>query len=620
MEIIRRSNSTVDSQKHGATSESFVFRQRRIPSLTHLENMLKAFSPFERMVLYLFSLLMGVGVFIMMAQINISLTEVVPSYGGQLREGIVGAPRFANPLLAISDADRDVVALVYSGLMRATPEDTFIPDLAEQVALSEDGLTYTFILRADAFFQDGEPVTAEDVAFTIAMAQNQDVKSPRRTDWEGVVVHAVDTRVVTITLPHPYAPFMENTTLGILPKHLWQDIQPSEFAFHKLNTNPLGSGPYRLTNTKLDSTGTPQRYTFKASSDYTLGKPFISTIRLNFFPNEDDLFDALSRGDIESTSGVAPDRMSQLPIGTHFVRAPLPRIFAVFLNQNKAPMFADDALRRALSNALDRSAIIEDNLQGYGVAVEGPLLPDMLQKNLVNHYAGDATSSSRTTRNSEETDKSMGPSLKKEAIKLLEESGWKLDSSGIRVKKGVRLSFSIATADTPELAGSADSVARIWRELGADVSVKVFSTSDLTNAVIRPRDYQALLFGEVVGRSLDLFAFWHSSQRNDPGLNIALYANVKTDKLLSDARKDASVRNRLDTLRTFAGIIRTENPAIFLYAPEFIYVIPKDVSGIKLGSLTTPSERFLNIREWHLETERVWSMFTEPISNLSITN
>lgn len=598
-------------------SPGILFKPRRIKTLSRLENMLRTFSPFERMMLYLFSLLMGVSVFILLAQVNASLTEVVPSHGGSLHEGVVGTPRFANPLLAVSDADRDVVALVYSGLMRATPDNTFITDLAEAVALDEDGVTYTFTLRENAHFHDGTSVTADDVAFTIAMAQNPDVKSPRRTDWEGVMVHTIDARTVTITLPHPYAPFFENATIGILPKHLWQDIAPSEFAFHQLNTAPVGSGPYRLTRTKLDSSGTPLRYSFTSSGDHALGKPFITTISLYFFPNEDDLFAAFEAGDIESIAGVAPDQMVRLPENTYTVRAPLPRIFAVFFNQTKAPIFAEDAVRRALVHALDRDKIISDNLQGYGVPVDEPMLPDSLQKTSKTPEIAVGTTSSTTASGAQAQVKDASI-LKDESIAMLEKAGWILGEDGVRVKKGARLSFSIATSDTPELAGTAESVAQVWRGLGTDVTIKVFSTSDLTNTVIRPRDYQALLFGEVVGRSLDLFAFWHSSQRNDPGLNIALYANVKTDKLLADARKDASVRGRMAKLREFAEIVKTENPAAFLYAPEFIYVLPEDIGGVSLGSLTTPSERFLNVSGWHRETERVWTVFTEPILNLSI--
>ncbi|MBI2048666.1 MAG: hypothetical protein HYT30_01940 [Parcubacteria group bacterium] len=573
-----------------APRERALFATRRIPGIALLEEMLKFFSPAERALLYGFAILMGASAFAMLVMLNTRLTTVIPSHGGSLTEGIVGTPRFVNPLLAQSDPDRDVSALVYSGLMRATPDNRFIKDLAADMQISEDGTTYTFVIRDDAYFHDGTPVTAADVAFTIAMAQQPDIKSPRRADWEGVSVEDVDEKTVRITLPHPYAPFLENATLGILPKHLWQNVPIEEFPFHELNTHPIGSGPFMFKKASVNSSGAPERYTLAAYPQFTLGRPYLDTIVFNFYPNEDEVFAALARGKIESIAGIAPTAVDRLGEGVHIVRAPLPRIFGVFFNQGKSNALMDTSVRKALSLALDREKIIDDNLHGYGVAVTEPVLPDTFSPQEASTTAPIASGIEA-------------------ANALLDVAGWKAGEDGIRAKKGTTLSFAITTADTPELAGAAESVARTWRLLGADVSVKVFSTSDLTNTVIRPRDYQALLFGEVVGRSLDLFAFWHSSQRNDPGLNLALYTNVKADKLLADARRDDNPKTRAEKQAEFVDIAQSEYPAAFLYAPEFIYAMPNDIYDVHIGSLTAPAERFLNVYEWHRETERVWDVF-----------
>lgn len=565
-----------------------LLQPRRVPGIRRLEELLRTFSPSERALLYGFSVILGASAFALIVMLNSSVTKTVPSYGGSIVEGVVGTPRFVNPLLAVSDADRDLTSLVYSGLMRATPENHFIKDLAADISISEDGTSYTFVLRDDARFHDGTPVTSADVAFTITMAQHPDVKSPRRADWEGVTVEELDGKTVRITLPRPYAPFLDNATLGILPKHLWQDVPIAEFPFYELNAHPVGSGPYMIRKVQNNAAGTPERYTLGAFPDFTLGRPLLDTIVFNFYPNEDEIFDALIRGRIESIAGIAPDNADRLGEHPAIIRAPLPRIFAVFFNQSKAPALADNDVREALSLALDRKSIIGDNLLGYGVAVEGPILP------------GSLTSPATSTESAARVDS---------ANALLDATGWKKSDDGIRAKKGTRLEFSITTADTVELSGTAESVAETWRALGADVSVKVFSTSDLTNTAIRPRDYQALLFGEVVGRSLDLFAFWHSSQRNDPGLNLALYANVKADRLLADARRENNLTVRKEKAQEFVQIVAEERPAAFLYAPEFIYAVPQGLMGIRIGSLTTPSERFLNVYEWHRETERVWDVF-----------
>lgn len=559
----------------------------RVPGISKLEDLLRTFSPSERALLYSGSILMGASVFLLLILLNTRVTETTPSYGGTFTEGIVGTPRFINPLLASSDADRDLTALVYSGLMRATPDDVFIKDLAADFTLSEDGTVYTFTIRDDARFHDGNPITAGDVAFTVAMAQHPDMKSPRRADWEGVVVEEVDSHTIRFTLPRPYAPFLEVATIGILPKHLWQNIAVQEMPFHALNTKPVGSGPFVIRKTKSTSDGTPERYTLSAFRDFTLGRPFLDTLTFHFYPNEEELFVAFERGAIDSIAGVAPEKVERFEKGHEVIRAPLPRVFAIFFNQARAPIFTDSAVRKALSVAIDKDEIIIDNLLGYGVPIDGPAL----------FYAPP-----------EEAQSEQGVEA---AASILEKAGWKVGDDGVRAnKKGKRLAFSITTADAPQLAGTAESVARMWRIIGADVTVKVFSMNDLSSAVIRPREYEALLFGEVVGRGLDLFAFWHSSQRNDPGLNLALYTSVKGDKLLTDARRDINPETRLEKTREFVELIQEEYPAAFLYAPEFIYIVPHGLSGIEIGSLTTPSERFLNAHEWYQETERVWSIFT----------
>jgi len=197
------------------------------------------------------------------------------------------------------------------------------------------------------------------------------------------------------------------------------------------------------------------------------------------------------------------------------------------------------------------------------------------------------------------------------ARKLLTNSGWAQSSTtGFFEKKGQVLGFALSTADTPELVASANAVAGQWRALGANVTVKVFSSGSINTNVIRPRNYDALLFGEVIGRTLDLFAFWHSTQRNDPGLNLALYTNAKADTLLSEARAEVDSVAREATYASFAKIVQDDHPAVFLYAPDFIYIIPAKLKGVALGALTTPSDRFLNVYEWHLETKNVWPIFS----------
>ncbi len=571
--------------------KSWLTSDIRIPPLSYLESLLVKFSPAERAGLYTLTLGAVTGVFLMLISLNFSTTVLVPAHGGSLTEGVIGTPRFINPLLAISDADRDLTELIYSGLMRAHPNGELIPDLAASYEISEDGTVYTFVLKDGVVFHDGTPVTAADIVFTVSTAQNPEIKSVRRADWEGVVVEAVDEKTVRFTLPRPYAPFLENTTMGVLPSYLWEEVSPEEFPFYFLNTKPIGSGPFSILRIESNATGVPVKFELRAFPAFSLGEPYLDTITIEAFPNEDAVRSALREGSIESAAGLINVDASASANPSNALRTTLPRVFAVFLNFNKAPAFTDIQVRKALEMVVDRDMIVQQALSGYGTPVFSPVPVGLIDN------AGDTA-----TTTLEERVQTAGA--------LLDKAGWQRDQeTGMRVKKDVPLTFSISTSDTPELVATGELLATTWRNLGIDVTLKVFAISDLNNSVIRPRDYEALLFGEIIGRPADVFAFWHSSQRNDPGLNLALYANPATDKLLAETRSEIDRDARIENIREFVRHVVKDVPAIFLYSPDFMYIIPNDLRGVNLGLLSTGAERFSLVHQWYREEERVWQVF-----------
>ena len=579
-------------------------RARFLRHLSTLESMLKTFRPGERIVLYALISVLSLSALFLLAGANAAVSVQVPARGGSITEGVVGPVRFVNPLLTLSGPDKDLTMLVYSGLMRATPFGDLIPDLASSYEISKDGTAYTFTLRPNLTFHDGTSVSAEDVLFTIQRAQNQDIKSVHRADWEGVSVSAPDSHTVVFTLPHAYAPFLENTTLGILPKHLWENVSAEEFPFTPLNTNPVGSGPYKIVGSDTNATGAITRYDLGSFKGFALGSTYIQKMTILFYPNEGSLINAFNAGRIDSFAGISPKEVESITRrDTSAIRAPLPRTFGVFLNQNKNAMFADLAVRSALDTAIDKKKIVRDVLKGFGATLEGPIPPGVLGNTSL------ALPRPLEKETPQESTPSNGNAEKARAI--LARAGWSFDRAAqIWKKKKTTLEFTLATADEPELAGTAQALATAWREIGVKVDLHVYPLSEFNSVVLRPRAYDAALFGEVVGRTLDLFAFWHSSQRNDPGLNLAMYANTKVDSLLARARTTINRKEREKLYEQFTAYIMQDQPAIFLYAPEFIYIVPSAVEGIRLGTLTTPAERFLNIYEWYSDTERVWSIFT----------
>lgn len=535
---------------------------------------------------------------------NEKLLVEVPAYGGSYTEGIIGVPRFVNPVLATSDADRDVTALVYSGLLRLAPDGQLVPDLAEKYDISEDGLVYTFTLKSGLVWHDGRPLTAEDVEFTIQKIQDPALKSPKLTNWKGVTVERTNSTLIKFRLKQPFPGFLENATVGIIPKHLWKGVDPEAFPFSTLNTRAVGSGPFVVAATTNGPSGIPELFTLSAFENFALGRPKIQEITIHFYGNENDAVDALKSGKIQALAAISPERVDEIQNDALRIESTtLPRVFSVFFNQNQQQLFTSRAVRLALSTAIDKEALISEALRGHGTPVNGPIPPGSLG----------FTEDEITPLSAEKRLENARKLLTAEGWKLNESTGFfekqTIDPKTKKVTKTAELAFSLTTGDAPGLKGPAEILAREWRKLGANVTLTVFETADLNQDAIRPRKYDALFFGEVMGRDPDLFSFWHSSQRNDPGLNIALYTSIGVDKLLNQIRSTIDREERITLYEKIEEEIERDAPAVFLYSPEFLYVVPKTIKNTEMQSLVTNQERFLNTYQWYITTEKIWTLF-----------
>ena len=574
-------------------------REFRLSGSSTILGYLRRFSATEKVVFGIFAVAAAITAIVMALQANSYFTSEVPAHGGSLHEGLVGLPHTINPVLAVTDVDRDISSLVYAGLTK-TQDGQILPDLADSWTVSPDGLAYTFKLKPGLKFQNGAPLTAGDVVFTITKIKDSALKSPRAADWAGVSVQASSSDEVTFTLKQQASSFLANTNIGIMPKSIWGNVPDEQFIFSEYNIKPVGAGPYKVASIDSDQGGIPTNYHLDSWSGYANVVALISSITFTFFPDLDHALTALSNGAVQSLSSIPPAAAEKLTSNKgepyEIISAPLSRIFGVFLNQNKNAVLADAYVRQALSLAADRNAIVDDVLDGYGVAINSPFP--------VGFDAGTSTRSSGA------------PDIAA-AQALLAKSGWKMNPNGIVEKKPAKkgqasttIAFTLYTADTADLHQAADDLAAQWKKVGVTVTVKTLPPADLYQNVIRARDYDALLFGQVVGKSTDLYAFWHSSQRNAPGLNVAMYTNSKADRLLEAARTATSTDARRADYTQLAQVIRDDAPAIFLYSPDLIYAVPKDLNGIELTNASVPADRFQNVTDWYMETERVWNIFT----------
>lgn len=517
----------------------------------------------------------------------LNMTKAVPKVGGEYIEGVVGQPLYLNPLLSqTSEADSDLVSLIYSGLFKYDNNGNVVTDLAENYSVSDDQREYTISLKKGALWHDGKSVTANDVFFTFNILQDPAYKSPLRQNLQGVDVSLVDDSTIKFALKNPFIGFLDNLTVGILPKHIWENIAPEKFALAENNLHPIGSGTYIFSNLQKDSSGnilTLQLSAFKAFYD---GSPNISRFTFNFYPSDEELISAYNKKEVMGMGSIPPENIANIKNvkSTNIHELIIPRYFSVFFNQTKNVALANDAVRNALNKSVNRQEIIDVILHGKGFALASPIFPQM------KGFKGDEALKTNI----------------EDANKILDEAGWVLDKNeNVRKKGNDKLEFELVTTDWPELNQTAEILEKQWEKVGAKVDVKILTVSDLQQNYIRTREYDSLLFGQAISFNPDLYSFWHSSQKRDPGLNLSLFDNKDADGLLDDLRQETNESKRIEDYQKFQDILTKENPAVFLYSRYYLYPTSTTVGGIEVKNINSPANRFTDVNKWFVKTKRV---------------
>jgi len=514
-------------------------------------------------------------------------TKKIPVPGGEYNEGVVGQPLYINPVLAGgNDADSNLAALIYSSLFRYDSSGKLIPDLAESFELSDDKLTYTVHLKKEVKWHNGESFSADDILFTIQAIQDPAFKSPLRQSWQGVGVEIADENTIRFILQTPYAFFLNNLTVGILPRHIWETVAPGSFPLAEYNLRPVGTGPYRFLDFEKDNEGNILSYTLEASENYYGQKPYITNMMFSFYFDEESLLQAYNDKQVFGMSYISPANLAGVKSkrSSHIISINIPRYFAIFFNQQKSKILASREVRKALSLATDRQAIIRDVLSGEGKEIFSPITPGTFgYTDEVKKFEFDLGKANET----------------------LDNEGWKRGDDGFRKKDNLLLEFSLVTTDWPDLAETAEALRLQWEAIGVKVNVESLPVADIQQNYIRPREYDALLFGQVLGVDPDPYVFWHSSQTRDPGLNLALYSNQNVDKNLEKIRQETDEGKRAELLKEFQKTATDDVPALFLYSPNYLYIVNKKVEGVSIQSMATPEKRFADVENWYVKTKRV---------------
>lgn len=580
-----QSAGTEGNQPRESIKEAIV---RKLSLKTRLRLLPKVLNRTERYVFLGLLAIVGISILSLPLTLYVHFTAPIPADGGKLTEGILGEPRLINPLLSqSSDADRDLASLIYSGLLKYNGSGKLVPDLAKSFPeITSDGLSYSVTLRNDAKWHDGIPVTADDVVFTIQIAQNQDYGVPTsiRAAWKGVEVTSTSENVVIFRIKNKYAQFPNNLTLGILPKHLWQDVKPINFGLSELNVKPIGSGPYVFKSFLKNNLGQIASYKLVAWEQYYAGRAHIDELNFKFYGTEDEMIDAFNGNDIDNIGYISGENISRLRFTgrLNIEQLKMPRYFALFFNDNQSKALADKNVRLALNEGTNRVKIINEVLDSQGFLINSPMIGGILDINSnVKTYDFDADKARET----------------------LKASGWTADEDGVLKRNNERLELRITTSTWPELAAVAQVVKEQWEELGAKMIIETLPIAQLQQ-VIKERNYQILLFGEIMSLDPDPFSLWHSTQRQEPGLNLAMYSNSTADRLLEEARQTLNPLERMQKYDEFQKVLIEDIPAVFLYSPHYLYGLSKDVRDFETSLIAVPSSRFDNIVDWYIDTSR----------------
>ncbi len=564
--------------------------KKRWPNFRQLKYLPVVLSPQERLRIKILFFITFIALIALSANLYFTHTYIVPKNGGIYTEGLVGLPKFINPLYAsLNQVDQDLTKLIYSGLVRIDKQQNIVPDLAENWDISNDQRTYTFTLKPNLTWHDGEPLTVDDVVFTFQTIQNPEFKSTLSQNFDKVKVEKVDDSTVKFILDKPYTPFLENLTVGILPQHIWQEVVPANAFLADYNLKPIGSGPFKFKSLVKDKLGNIKSYTLVKNKKYYAKPPYLEKIIFKFYPDFKSACQALKNHNLDGLSYLPKELKAELSSrkDINYYSLQLPQYTALFFNQEKNEALKNLKVRYALAHAIDKQEIINQALKTEGEVIHAPILPGFI---------------------------GYHPNIQKyeynldKAQKLLDEAGYlKKDDEPFRKKGDKELKIVLTTVNKGENYLASQVIQKMWQAVGVKTEINLVEPGIIKSEIIKNRDFEVLLFGEIVGIDPDPYPFWHSSQAGEAGLNLSNFINKDADKVLEQARQISDPKKRHDKYVHFQNILNQYLPAIFLYTPKYLYPVSSRIKGIETKNISVPADRFANITNWYIKTKRSFS-------------
>jgi peptide/nickel transport system substrate-binding protein len=512
-------------------------------------------------------------------------TTQIPSSGGRLVEGRVGQPQYLNPLLSKANpVDQELVSLLFDGLTRYNDQGLLEPALAQSWEVNDEGTTYRFDLREDIVWHDGEPFNADDVVFTYGLLQHEDFSSPNSLKelWSSVTISSTDEFKVDFILDQPYSPFLDATTLGILPEHLLGQLPPDEIADQSFNRSPVGTGPFLVVpgnDFRRDGF-----LLLAPNPRFWRGGAALDTVEYRFYPDGEAIVEAFEEGEIHALTSFPHadiEKLGALP-GIRLYSSGAPRFTQMIFNltDSASPAIRRPEIRRALIQSLNRETIIDQALSGQGLPLDGPYLPDSWAFNpfvFSNH--------------------NYQP---EESAAVLESLGWVIaEGSQFRSFEGEPLRLRILAPDDPSHVSMAGIIADQWANIGVDSEIKRVGLTRLDEN-LQEREYDVALVDIEPINDPDLYDFW-SQEAIVNGQNYGGWNNRRASESLESARKLTTVEERRPHYDAFLQYFVEEVPAFTLFQHVWTYGISDEVNEVDIGQIHSPRDRYQSYPDWYLE-------------------
>lgn len=464
-------------------------------------------------------------------------------------------PRTLNPLLASEGTSNTLCSFIFDPLIKFNEKSEVVGVLAESCEVSKDKKTWTFNLRKNLKWHDGTPVTAKDVKFTFDKLYDKSTNTFNRgmflIDNKPIDIKVIDDYKITFTLPKPFAPFETYLTMqGIIPEHILKtaDLNKSEF-----NTNPIGTGPYKL-KTWLQG----DKLILEANKDYYRGEPQIKQIIFKIIPSREARRIALQRQEIDVLGLDEQDlkTLSQYPFLKKYETPQYDYLYLAYDLTNKR--FQDVNLRRAINHAVDKQKIMDNVAPGIGEIVNGPMpKASWAYTDDVVVYKYDP----------------------KEAMKLIEKSGYKKGKDGIYEKDGKKLEFEIMYSQTnAQFHKIAVLLQAFLKDAGIKANIRSYETNVLYDKAW-PGKFEAVIWDWLETPDPDCFTEWHSTQTGQDGMNYLTYKNPKVDKILEQARSTYDREKRKKLYAEFQKIVSGDAAYVFLWSPKSVIGVNERLQG-----------------------------------------